>query len=290
VFHANGSDFWNGNFSAGIAAPFIPGTYSNVELWPPADPLRPSMSMYGSSVNSCLGATGSFTVLEIALSNGDVTRFAADFVQRCPGYVEPLYGSVRINSAIPPTVVPFTQFGASTVTATGTAVVSMSGGGSSCRFVDPHWIAAPPGAGEVPPSLPDVGVTFPHGLLAFATEQCTSGARLTFTIDLPRAIPAGFVYWKYGPTADNHAPHWYVLPATISGNRAVFTIEDGGLGDDDLTANGAIVDQGGVGNALAAPPTTFVPVPTLSEHALILLCSLLVLLGAAGIRRRRGWR
>jgi hypothetical protein len=38
---------------------------------------------------------------------------------------------------------------------------------------------------------------------------------------------------------------WYVLPATIAGNTATVSITDGGLGDDDLAVNGAIVDPGG---------------------------------------------
>jgi hypothetical protein len=38
-----------------------------------------------------------------------------------------------------------------------------------------------------------------------------------------------------------------VLPATIVGNTATFTITDGGIGDDDLVANGTVVDQGGPG-------------------------------------------
>lgn len=75
------------------------------------------------------------------------------------------------------------------------------------------------------------------------------------------------------------APHWYmyILPATVAGNTVTFTITDGGLGDDDLTPNGAIFDQGGAGAA---------GIPTLSEWTLILLGLLLAGLGAARLNVR----
>src|SRR5690606_29353324 len=68
---------------------------------------------------------------------------------------------------------------------------------------------------------------------------------------------------KYGPTGTNATPHWYTIPATIDGDTAVFTIVDGGLGDDDLTADGTIVDQGG-------PAVPVMPVPTMPQWLLIL--------------------
>lgn len=96
----------------------------------------------------------------------------------------------------------------------------------------------------------------------------------------PTALPAGTAYWKYGPTPSNPSPTWYQMPATIAGNTATFTITDGGLGDDDLTANGGIVDQGGPG----VPDT--VDIPTLSEWAMLLLLSLLLGFSSWRIRRK----
>jgi hypothetical protein len=65
-------------------------------------------------------------------------------------------------------------------------------------------------------------------------------------------------YWKYGPTPGPIAAHWYALDANnninLTGSTATFTIDDGGLGDDDLTVNGTIVDQGGPG-AITTPVT-----------------------------------
>jgi len=115
------------------------------------------------------------------------------------------------------------------------------------------------------------------------TAVCPSGGTVTLTLTYPNPLPGGTQYWKYGPTSGNPTAHWYVLPATITGNTAVFTITDGGLGDDDLDPNnGVIVDQGGpgvpgAGNGAAA-------IPTLSEWALILFS---VLLGSLVWRPRR---
>jgi hypothetical protein len=58
-------------------------------------------------------------------------------------------------------------------------------------------------------------------------------------------------YYKYGPTPDNAAPHWYeflfdgVTGAEITGNHILLHFVDGLRGDDDLAANGRIVDIGG---------------------------------------------
>jgi hypothetical protein len=40
--------------------------------------------------------------------------------------------------------------------------------------------------------------------------------------------------------------------AVIEGNTVSFTITDGGLGDDDLSANGSITDPGGPGGPTLA--------------------------------------
>ena len=57
-------------------------------------------------------------------------------------------------------------------------------------------------------------------------------------------------YWKYGPTSDNPAPHWYefiyegTTGATIDGNKVTLHFVAGQRGEDDLTANGEFVDDG----------------------------------------------
>jgi len=89
------------------------------------------------------------------------------------------------------------------------------------------------------------------------------------TITYPNSI-AGAQYWKYGPEPGNSSSHWYVMPATISGNTAIFNITDGGQGDDDVTANGVIADPGGPGLAAAAGLAP-AAIPTLSQWMLALL-------------------
>lgn len=74
-----------------------------------------------------------------------------------------------------------------------------------------------------------------------------------------------------------------MLPATVVGNTATFTLVDGGLGDDDLAANGTIVDQGGPGVPAALTATD---IPALSPMMLALLALLTVGIGARRLSRR----
>lgn len=161
---------------------------------------------------------------------------------------------------------------------TGSITASFSGGGAGCGYTVSNFILLSGGV------QPPAGVSFPHGLFDFTIGGCTPGATITMTLTYPQALPAGAVYWKYGPTPTDNAPHWYQLPAAISGNTATFSITDGGLGDDDLTANGTIVDQGGPGWGGAGGASS---IPTLSEWGLMLLSSLLALGALVSLRRQR---
>ena len=159
-------------------------------------------------------------------------------------------------------------------TGSGNITATVSGGGDSCgfssdaRFVPLSRIA----------TAPPVGYSFPHGLFQFTLTQCTVGSTVTLTVRYPAVLPEGTRYWKYGPTPDQ-AEHWYVLSqAAITGDTVTFNLTDGGLGDHDLKANGTISDPGGPG----VPATD---IPTLSEWAMILLASLLLMGGAWHLRR-----
>jgi hypothetical protein len=74
---------------------------------------------------------------------------------------------------------------------------------------------------------------------------------------------SGFVYRKYGRTPDKHTPHWYDFMydsqtgtgAVINNNCITLYFVDGERGDDDLTENQVIVDQGGPGQGGVAVPT-----------------------------------
>lgn len=72
-------------------------------------------------------------------------------------------------------------------------------------------------------------------------------------------MPAGHTvgtYYKYGPTSDNLADHWYEFlwdattqtGAEILSDRIILHFVDGLRGDDDLTVNGQIVEPGAPGN------------------------------------------
>ncbi len=155
----------------------------------------------------------------------------------------------------------------------GNITASFTGGGDACGYTVSRFIAV----SAVPTPLP-AGVNLPHGLFDFTVGSCAPGSTVSFTIIYPLGLAPNTQYWKFGPTPDNAVPHWYVLPATIAGNIASFSITDGGLGDDDLAVNGTIVDQGGPG---ASNPDA---IPTLSRGALVVLVFLLMALG--GLARR----
>jgi len=144
---------------------------------------------------------------------------------------------------------------------------------------------------ELPQSDPKFN--YPYGLLAFVisnnelmcpasvassstqiTAQELYSATITFAfrkssdhttpIDL-----TGFVYRKYGPTPDNPSPHWYdfmydgTTGAEINGNEVTLHFVDGLRGDEDITVNDIIVDQGGPGQQVSN-------VPTMTEWGMIL--------------------
>ena len=169
-----------------------------------------------------------------------------------------------------------------TSTGTGTATATLTGGGAACGFN--------PGSAFVgaPAPAPD-GVSFPHGFFGFTASSCpAANGAVTVTLTYPSAIPPGAQYYKYGKEAGDTSDHYYVVPATISGNQVSFTITDGQLGDNDLAANGTIVDPGAIG-VTAADGGSVTPVPTTSQHVLAAL-ALLMLLAAAtrlGAARRR---
>jgi hypothetical protein len=103
-------------------------------------------------------------------------------------------------------------------------------------------------AGSMPQSgKPDI--EFPYGLFQFNITDLNPGDSVTLTIYLPSAAPTIAQYWKYGPTSTAPLGEWYqVFMGNNDGDNVItITLTDGGTGDDDLIANGTIVDQGGPG-------------------------------------------
>ncbi|HEX4943522.1 MAG TPA: IPTL-CTERM sorting domain-containing protein [Usitatibacteraceae bacterium] len=178
-------------------------------------------------------------------------------------------------------VIPITTFTGPSPTGTGPITATLTGGGAACSFAASQFIPLTGHPRSPPAGSAPAAIDFPHGLFDFTTTGCTPASTITITASYPQLLPPGTQYWKYGPTPMDPAPHWYVLPAAIAGNTATFTITDGTLGDDDLAANGTIVDQGGPGFPLGANQ-----IPTLSEWAMLLLASLMLIAGMRAPRRR----
>lgn len=160
------------------------------------------------------------------------------------------------------------------------------------------WVLASAGFTAASAPLP-AGATLPLGLVNLQLNSGTPGSTATVTIHYTTAIPAGAVYMKYGksPAGFNctgaacAVDHWYQMPAT----QAVFardrlsvtlTIQDGGVGDNDLLANGAIDDPGGP--VLLAGGLATSSIPTLSEWSLVALSCLMAFLGVGRFRRQYG--
>jgi uncharacterized repeat protein (TIGR01451 family) len=173
-------------------------------------------------------------------------------------------------------ITAITSFSGPSATGSGTVTATFVGGGPACAFATARLI--PVSGDPASPKAMLSGVSFPHGLFTFTTSNCVPGSTLNFVITYPADVERA-QYWKYGPTPGAPTPHWYILPATFSGQVATFSITDGQMGDDDLIANGAIVDQGGPG--FGSPP-----VPTLSEWMQLLLAALLLAAGMVALRRR----
>jgi hypothetical protein len=124
----------------------------------------------------------------------------------------------------------------STATGTGTAGLTPTSG-------TVENLTAVPESALPPEGKPDI--EFPHGFFEFEIAGLTPGQSVTLTITLPSAVPVGTQYWKYGPTPSDPSPHWYQI--FMGDNVITITLTDGGLGDDDLTPDGTIIDQGGPG-------------------------------------------
>lgn len=103
---------------------------------------------------------------------------------------------------------------------------------------------------QPPQELPN-GVELPLGSISFTVLDVAPGGTTDVQVLFPAAVRPS-AYYRFGPTPDNHTPHWYPfgreddIGARIDLGRVTLTFVDGGFGDDDLTADGRIVDGGGL--------------------------------------------
>jgi hypothetical protein len=102
------------------------------------------------------------------------------------------------------------------------------------------------------PATSPAGVVFPDGFVSFSISGLAPGAATTVTI-ISHSATSFTTYWKYGPTADNASDHWYeflfdgTTGVEFAADAVTVHLVDGDRGDGDLTANGTIVDPGGLG-------------------------------------------
>ncbi|HEX6634121.1 MAG TPA: choice-of-anchor U domain-containing protein [Usitatibacter sp.] len=216
---------------------FDPGRYEIPQAFPAAIASRPAMEVWREANPRCSTLTGRFNVVDLTYNfDGSIASFGADFEQHCNAGAPALRGGIRFNSAIPYAPPTFST-AVSGDTAGGPVVLSVSAATLPCDFRETQFI-------DASESLPVA--RFPYGIFAFIAAGCDPGyGAATFSLDLPEPLPEGALFWKYGPTPDNIGAHWYTLPYTTSGNTVSFVIQDGGLGDDDLTQNGVISSYGG---------------------------------------------
>ncbi|QJR12896.1 hypothetical protein DSM104443_03990 [Usitatibacter rugosus] len=232
----------------------------------------------GSAILDYTATCGAAPPVTLAASPIVVTGLANGVAVSCTVTARNAIGTSPPSNALMVTPVQ-PSFSGPSATGTGTITAVLSGGGAGCTFAPtPSFI--PVTAVATPPPA---GVTFPHGLFDFTLTGCTPGSTATLAITYPTSV-TGIRYWKFGPTPSDPAPHWYTIASAVAGNTITIAIVDGGLGDDDLVANGTIVDQGGPGFG----PGGVAAVPTLSEWLLLMLVASMVGVAAVGRRRARG--
>ncbi len=109
---------------------------------------------------------------------------------------------------------------------------------SNVAVADPNTLGTPP-----------AGVSFPLGALQFSVTGFSPGA----AVDVEILLPVGVMvtgYYKYGDEPAMAGDHWYeflfdgTTGASIFPNKIVLHLVDGDRGDDDVSANGIIIDPG----------------------------------------------
>ena len=100
-----------------------------------------------------------------------------------------------------------------------------------------------------PMDLPP-GVVFPLGLFEFSVQGLAPGSATTVELLLPDGLAIDS-YYKFGPTPSNGTDHWYdfawddLTGVEIFEGKLDLHFIDGSRGDDDLAANGTVIEPGG---------------------------------------------
>ncbi|MBX7106867.1 MAG: hypothetical protein K1X57_22545, partial [Gemmataceae bacterium] len=118
------------------------------------------------------------------------------------------------------------------------------------------------------PADAPVGVAFSAGFFEFTVEGVAPGGQTTVELILHSHRTVN-TYYKYGPTPDDPAPHWYQFlfsqascdvgidctGAEFVNGRVILHLQDGGRGDDD-PASARIHDPGGPAFGSRSPPSS----------------------------------
>lgn len=124
-------------------------------------------------------------------------------------------------------------------------------------------------------AFPFANYFFPYGLVEFVVDNVPVGGPVTVNITWPGNVTNTSQYWKFGPRPLIPDNYWYMFPFNDNDwdPELFLTITDGAIGDDDLTADGIIFDQGG-----PAVATAYVSVMSSSLSYLLLACMMGLLL------------
>jgi hypothetical protein len=233
--------------------PLQPGTYDTDVLGTVVDIRR--------KTGYCWRSHARVVVYEVERNGVVPTKLAADIEWACNDpTVVTTYVGIRYNSSLP-YVDPLSGPGAPTTPSaprtvtrvngtaptTGTAIaLSINSPPAACTIASYSFVA--PQANTRPP-LP-AGFVAPYGFVDFRADNCGKNAYQFFIFETADPLPPTAQWWKYGPTYDNAAPHWYREPGQASGNALHFSVVDGqtdgdAVSDGSLSHYGALVVPGG---------------------------------------------
>ncbi len=106
TFNGGAPSFWTFNFTAPFNGTLMPGAYENATRFPFQSPTAPGLDVSGAG-RGCNMLTGRFVVLYAAyVPTGEVMSFGVDFDQHCEGATPALFGQVRFNPSLLPSVLP----------------------------------------------------------------------------------------------------------------------------------------------------------------------------------------
>ncbi|PIF29581.1 putative secreted protein (IPTL-CTERM system target) [Acidovorax sp. 56] len=280
----------DGNGSTGSASYSFSVGFPTLSLNPSTLPNTETGSNYNQTITASGGtASYSYVVSSGSLPNGLVLS-STGVVSGIATTAGTFNATIRATDSSTGTGAPFMisqpytivvakkTYSAPTSTGSGSATASFTGGGDSCTFTHSQFVGTS-AASTAPPN----GYTFPEGMFEFTASSCDVHSTLTVTLTYADPVPPNAILLKHSPSAVNK---WFTVPATISGNRVTYSVQDGETGDDDQNQNGQIVDPVALAVPLAAAPGNASAIPTLAQWGIALMALLLSGSGMLILRRR----